>query len=133
MIGEILSLGSTILDKLFPDAGERDRQKLRLVELERAGELKELETRYAAIVAEAQSSDPWTSRARPGFLYVMYLLFLASIPFGVVAVFCPDKAATFQQYVSAWFNGLPPELYTLFGAGYLGYSGMRSWDKRRKP
>ena len=33
-----------------------------------------------AIVAEAQSADPRTSRARPSFLYVMYALLIWSIP-----------------------------------------------------
>jgi hypothetical protein len=30
----------------------------------------------AAVLAEAESPDPWTSRARPSFLYVMYVLLL---------------------------------------------------------
>lgn len=39
-----------------------------------------------AIIAEAQSRDPWTSRARPSFMYVMYVLILFSIPRGAISV-----------------------------------------------
>ena len=42
-----------------------------------------------AIVAEAQSTDPWTSRARPSFLYMMYALILWAIPMGLIAAADP--------------------------------------------
>ena len=45
-----------------------------------------------AIVAEAQSTDPWTSRARPAFLYVMCALLMWSIPMGLIAAAEPKMA-----------------------------------------
>jgi hypothetical protein len=38
-------------------------------------------------LAEAQSADPWTSRARPNFLYVMYILLPTALPTGVLSAF----------------------------------------------
>ena len=65
---DILNLLSTGLDKLIPDAAQRQELKLKAMALQQNGEFREMETAMSAIVAEAQSSDKWTSRARPAFL-----------------------------------------------------------------
>jgi hypothetical protein len=31
--------------------------------------------------------------------------------------------------MTAYLPGLPAELYTLFGTGYLGYTAARTWGK----
>ena len=74
-----------LIDKIIPDPKAREAAKLELLRLERTQELELLRVQLSAIVAEAQASDPWTSRARPSFLYVMYALLLWSIPMGVIA------------------------------------------------
>src|SRR3546814_8479484 len=61
LIGPIASL----IDKIIPDKEARARAKLELLQLEGTQEMKLIEARLQAIVAEANSSDPWTSRARP--------------------------------------------------------------------
>ncbi|MCB2088704.1 MAG: hypothetical protein KDD98_07750, partial [Sphingomonadaceae bacterium] len=61
LIGPIAS----IIDKVIPDPEARRKAKLELLELQGSQELKTIETRLSAIVAEANSADPWTSRARP--------------------------------------------------------------------
>ncbi|MBW2635998.1 MAG: hypothetical protein JRC86_00480, partial [Deltaproteobacteria bacterium] len=81
----VLSLSGKVLDKVLPDKAAREAAKLKMATLVQDGEVKELETRMSAIIAEAQSSDPWTSRARPSFLYVMYIMILASIPMGILS------------------------------------------------
>ena len=96
-----------------------------------SGELKEIELSLSAIVAEANSSDPWTSRARPSFLYVIYLMILMSIPMGFLFAFKPEVAQAVTTGVNAWLMAIPEPLYTLFGIGYLGYTGARTWDKSR--
>jgi hypothetical protein len=83
---------SNIIDKIIPDKEARDRAKLELLKLEGSQELEEVRVQMSAILAEAQSTDPWTSRARASFLYVMYLLLLWSIPLGLIAAFRPDAA-----------------------------------------
>jgi hypothetical protein len=127
LIGPIAS----IIDKIIPDKAARDRAKLELLTLEGSQELRQIETRMAAIVAEAQSADPWTSRARPSFLYVMYTMLLFALPMGVLAAFRPQAATDIAAGMNAYLNGLPEPLYALFGTGYLGYTAARQWGKVR--
>ncbi|NCN83631.1 MAG: hypothetical protein GW808_11900 [Sphingomonadales bacterium] len=122
---------SSIIDKIIPDKEARDRAKLELLKLEGSQELEEVRVQMSAILAEAQSGDPWTSRARPSFLYVMYLLLLWSIPMGLIAAFRPDAARDIAAGMNAYLSGIPEPLYALFGTGYLGYTVARQWGKIR--
>lgn len=125
LIGPIVS----IIDKVIPDKEARDRAKLELLRMEGTQELQMIEARMSAIIAEAHSNDPWTSRARPSFLYVMYVMLLFAIPMGILAAFRPDAARDIAQGMNAYLNGLPEPLYALFGTGYLGYTAARQWGK----
>lgn len=131
-LGAVFDFGSKIIDKLFPDKTEAEKLKLAMLQQQQAGEFKDLEMRFSAIVAEANSQDPWTSRARPSFMYVMYTLLLAALPMGVLFAFQPDTAQAVTDGVGRWLNALPEELWWLFGAGYLGYSGARTFEKVKK-
>ncbi|MEO0690228.1 MAG: holin family protein [Pseudomonadota bacterium] len=125
LIGPITS----IIDKIIPDKEARDKAKLELIKLEGTQEMRLIEARLQAIVAEAQSKDPWTSRARPSFLYIMYIMVLWALPMGVLAAFDPDAARDIAQGMNSYLNGLPEPLYALFGTGYLGYTAARQWGK----
>lgn len=127
LIGPIASL----IDKIIPDKEARARAKLELLQLEGTQEMKLIEARLQAIVAEANSSDPWTSRARPSFLYVMYAMILWALPMGVLAAFNPAAARDIAAGMNAYLNGLPEPLYALFGTGYLGYTAARQWGKAK--
>ena len=120
-----------IIDKIIPDKEARDRAKLELLKLEGSQELEEVRLQMSAILAEAQSADPWTSRARPSFLYVMYLLLLWSIPMGLIAAIRPEAARDISAGMNAYLSGIPEPLYALFGTGYLGYTVARQWGKIR--
>ena len=120
-----------LIDDLFTSDEERAAAKLKLLKMEQDGELAKVKTQISVILAEAQSKDPWTSRARPMFLYVVYIFILASIPMGFVAVFSPDTATGVATGVGAWLAVIPDSMWALFGAGYLGYTGARSWDKSK--
>lgn len=128
----ILAIGKTIIDRVWPDATKQAEAQLRLIELQQSGELRDLEVRLSAIIEEARSADPWTSRARPSFLYVVYLMILASIPMGVLHAFAPTVASGIAVGMQAWLAAIPSEVWTLFGAGYLGYTTARSWDKTKR-
>lgn len=125
IIGPITGL----LDKIIPDPKARDEAKLKLLELQGTQEMEQVKTQMSAIIAEAQSTDPWTSRARPSFLYVMYALLLWSIPMGLIAAAQPQMAKDIAAGMAAYLNGLPQPLYALFGTGYLGYTVARQWGK----
>jgi len=122
---------TSIIDKVIPDPKQRDAAKLELLKLQGSQELDLLRTQLSAIVAEANSADPWTSRARPSFLYVMYAMILLSVPMGVVAAFHPETAQAIGSGMTSYLNGLPEPLYALFGTGYLGYTAARQWGKAR--
>ena len=120
---------ASIIDKIIPDKEARERAKIELVKLEGTQELQAIQARLSAIVAEAGSTDPWTSRARPSFLYVMYALLLWALPMGLLAAFRPETARAIAEGMNAYLNGLPEPLYALFGTGYLGYTAARQWGK----
>lgn len=125
LIGPIAS----IIDKVIPDKAQRDKAKLELLQLQGSQELAEIQARLSAIVAEANSHDPWNSRARPSFLYVIYILLLWALPMGLLAMFSPERAQAIAAGMNAYLSGLPEPLYALFGTGYLGYTAARQWGK----
>ena len=125
LIGPVTS----IIDKVIPDPKQRDEAKLELLKLQGSQELDTLNAELSAIVAEANSKDPWTSRARPSFLYVMYVLLLWALPMGVLAAFRPEMAKDIAGGMNSYLNGLPDSLYGLFVTGYLGYTAARQWGK----
>ena len=118
-----------LIDKIIPDPQARDRAKLELLKLQGDQEMAAIGQQMQAIVAEAQSADPWTSRARPSFLYVMYALILWAIPMGLIAAADPRMAIGIGNGMTAYLRGIPEELYALFGTGYLGYTAARTWGK----
>ena len=128
IIGPIAGL----IDKIIPDPQARERAKIELLKLQGTQEMEALKTQLSAIVAEAQSADPWTSRARPSFLYVMYALLLWSIPMGLISAAQPGVADAIGRAMNAYLTGLPEPLYALFGTGYLGYTVAREWGKAKK-
>ena len=128
-----LNVAGKVIDKLFPDPAERDKAKLEMAKLQLDGEFKGVELQMSAILAEAKSVDPWTSRARPSFLYVIYIMILAAIPMGILSVFSPDSATQITTGMEIWLESIPKELWITFGTGYAGYTVARSaWDKKTK-
>jgi hypothetical protein len=129
LISGLLGPLTTVIDRVLPDREARDRAKLELLKLEGSQAAQAIETQLSAIVAEAQSLDPWTSRARPGFLYVMYALLLWALPMGLIAAVRPEAAQAIAAGMRAYLEGIPEPLYALFGTGYLGYTAARQWGK----
>ena len=129
LIEGILSPITQLLDKIIPDPRARDAAKLELLKLQGSQEMDVLRVQLSAIVAEAGSTDPWTSRARPSFLYVMYAMILWAIPMGLIASVRPDMAKAIAAGMNAYLAGIPEPLWALFGTGYLGYTAARQWGK----
>ena len=125
----VLEIGGKLIDRLFPDPAQRDLAKLQLIKLQQSGDLDVVKVQLSAIIADSQSSDPWTSRARPSFLYVVYILLLWSIPMGVLAMFRPDLAVAFTNGFKGWMASIPDSVLTLFGVVMTGYVAGRSWEK----
>ena len=132
LLTQLLPVVGEVIDRVIPDPKAREAAKLQLVQQVQEGKLKEVEQQLSAILAEAQSKDPWTSRARPTFLYVVYLLILTSIPMALVHAFNPELALRLIEGFHGWLAAIPESIITLFGVGYLGYTGARSYDKFKR-
>lgn len=130
-IGSIFTIGGKIIDKLFPDPEQKAKAQLELLAMQQSGELEGVKVQLSAIIAEAQSADPWTSRARPSFLYVVYILLLSAIPMGVLTVFNPGAALDLTTGFKAWLGAIPDSILTLFGTVMTGYVLGRSWEKTK--
>ena len=130
-IGSIFTIGGKIIDKLFPDPEQKAKAQLELLAMQQSGELEGVKVQLSAIIAEAQSADPWTSRARPSFLYGVYILLLAAIPMGVLTVFNPGAALDLTTGFKAWLGAIPDSILTLFGTVMTGYVLGRSWEKTK--
>lgn len=129
LIDAIIGPIGKLLDKIIPDPQARDRAKMELLQLQGSQEMEALKAQLSAILAEAGSTDPWTSRARPSFLYVMYTIILWAIPMGLIAAVAPDMAKGIANGMNAYLAGIPEPLWALFGTGYLGYTAARQWGK----
>lgn len=129
MLLDIVSTILGVVDKSIPDPKAKAAAQLEVLKLQQDGQFKDLEIAIDAIKAEAQSSDPWTSRARPSFLYVMYILLLSSIPFGISSIFFPTQMDLAVVGFQKWLAAIPENMWYLFGAGYLGYTGSRTFEK----
>ena len=129
MLEAVIGPVAKLIDKIIPDPQARDRAKLELLKLQGDQEMAAIAQQMQAIIAEAQSADPWTSRARPSFLYMMYALILWAIPMGLISAVNPTMAEGIARGMAAYLRGIPEELYALFGTGYLGYTAARTWGQ----
>jgi Holin of 3TMs, for gene-transfer release len=129
LIDAVIGPIGKLLDKIIPDPQARDRAKMELLQLQGTQEMEALKAQLSAILAEAGSTDPWTSRARPSFLYVMYTIILWAIPMGLIAAVAPDMAKGIANGMNAYLAGISEPLWALFGTGYLGYTAARQWGK----
>jgi hypothetical protein len=90
-----------------------------------------MQVTLSAILAEANSADPWTSRARPTFLYVIYGVIMLCVLGSIIGIWWPQQVFQAAENLNKLLGAVPESLWWLFGAGYLGYTGARSFDKWR--
>ena len=128
----LLPVVGQVLDRVLPDREAQARARAELARLEQEGALRATEAQMSAILSEARSADPWTSRARPTFLYVMYFTILACLGGSVIGVWWPDPVTTAAQNFANLLAAIPESLWWLFGTGYLGCTGARTVDKWRR-
>ncbi len=75
------------------------------------------------IRAETTSTDAYVRRARPTFLYCMILAIFYSL------VIVPTASALGGHGFVAL--DIPASYLQLFGVGFLGYTGARTWEKSK--
>lgn len=103
------------------NAFELQKMEMELKKQQQDYMTEEIKAASANIQAEANTGDPQVRRARPYFLYVMYIILLWNF------VLLPFIQMAFKMTLAP--INLPSDLYWLFGCGYLGYAGFRSLDK----
>ena len=132
LLPALLPVLGSVLDRLLPDRAQAAEARAELARLQQDGALRATEAQLSAILTEAASADPWTSRARPTFLYVMYAVILACMVGAVAGIWWPDQVTSAAQNFANLLAAIPETLWWLFGTGYLGYAGARSFDKWRE-
>jgi hypothetical protein len=120
-----------LVDNLFTSDEERDKAKLQLLKMEQDGKLESVKQEMSVLLAEAKSKDPWTSRARPSFLYVFYTLILFGIPVGITSIFNPEAAIAMGNGFKGWLDAIPEEAWTAFWICFSGYTGARTFEKHK--
>lgn len=132
MIGDAIAATiGKIIDRAWPDPQQKAQAALALEELRQAGAFRELDAALKAIQTEASSNDPWTSRARPSFMYVFYGVLISLVVVApAIGTVNPEAMKSFFQNVAAGFQAIPEALWWTFSAGYLGYTGARTYEKR---
>ncbi|MBB3065605.1 3TM-type holin [Limibacillus halophilus] len=134
LVGPLAKLAGDLIDNLFETEEEKAAAHVKLIQLDQKGRLQDMQIQLSAILAEARSDDPWTSRARPTFLYLMYAVLVFLIFFGApLSVFYPEEVTAAAKAVSELLNAIPEPVWWLFGTGYLGYTSARTLDKWKRP
>lgn len=123
------TLLTTAIDKIWPNPEDKAKADAQVMIATATAAVQQLQAAQAVMLAEEQSADPWTSRARPTFMYVIYFLILMSVPMGILTIFQPDSATQLIAGFHNWLDAIPKPFIDLFGIGYLGYSASRTVDK----
>ncbi|WP_291325278.1 holin family protein [Desulfovibrio sp. UCD-KL4C] len=118
-IDSILNIGSTIIDKIWPDAGEREKAKARLAELAAQGQLAELQGSLKIMLAEMNGN--WLQRSWRPILMLVIVTIVA------------NNYLLYPYLSLFWTNApqleLPPQLWELMKLGLGGYVVGRSAEK----
>jgi len=124
-VGNIITGAADVVDRFVQTPGEKAEALKALREIEQRESQALLQATHSVISEEAKSDDPFVRRARPMFLYLMYII----IAFNFILV--PILHMGIELWGKTPFTPLPipEEIYWLFGSGYLGYAGARTWDK----
>jgi hypothetical protein len=123
------SLIKDAIDRIWPNPTDDAAAKVAILKANTDSIIAQLNAQNRAANAEAASADPWTSRARPSFLYVMYALILASVPMGFLAAIRPDMAKDVAAGMQAWLMAIPTELWQVFGLCFSVYGVSRTVEK----
>jgi len=127
----IIQAAFELIGKVIPDPQAKAEAQRKLLEMEQSRELEAEKQRYSAIVTEAGSQDPWTSRARPSFMYVFYaLLIFLVIVLPLIGLAEPTAMTAVLGNIKLGFAAIPEEMWWTFTAGYLGYTTARSYEKK---
>jgi hypothetical protein len=119
------------INKIWPSETDKANSQAVIIKATADAALAQMAQQMSVMLEEAKSADKWTSRARPSFLYVMYIMILISIPFGIIWAFEPAYAERMAKGLQLWLAAIPDGLWATFGIGYSGYAVARSVEKAK--
>ena len=117
------------INKIWPNPEDAAAAQATIIKATSDAALASLQQQMSVMLAEANSADKWTSRARPSFMYVMYTLILASLPLGVLYAFDPKHADLIAVGLQKWLAAIPDTLWQMFGFCFCGYTAGRTMEK----
>lgn len=123
IVSTLVGVGASLIDKLIPDKEAAAAAKIKLLELEQAGELEELKQRGGIVKAEAESQHWLTAAWRP----ITMLSFVAIVVNNYILA--PYIALFFGADISL---EIPPNLWDLLQIGIGGYIVGRSGEQIAK-
>jgi len=119
----LIEAGLRIIDKIIPDPEAKAEATRKLLEIQQAGELAEVEAAMNVVVAEAKSEHALTSQWRP----ITMLVFTAIVANNYIL-------APYLQAMFSWnvMLEMPDQLWNLLSIGIGGYVVGRSSEKAIK-
>lgn len=131
-IGSVLDFGSKIIDRIWPDATQRDAAKLELFKAQQAGEFKEMDQAFdlaksqiGTNTVEAASTSLFVAGPRPFVMWICGFALLYSSIFEPIARF----VATVIYRYTGQFPVIDTTITMQLLIGLLGLGAMRSYDK----
>lgn len=123
MIGTVINGIFSVLDKVLPNPSEAAAAKLKVLELQQTGELKQLETAASVVISEAQG-EGWLQKNWRPITMLTFVFIVANnyIIYPYLSLFW-DKAPILP---------LPDHLWKLLELGITGYILGRSGEKIAK-
>ena len=130
----VFSMGSKIIDKIWPDKVEAEKAKLKLFEMQQAGEFKELEAELEKAkmqvdvnTAEANSGSNFRGGWRPFIGWICgtglaYAVLIQPLATGLIQAFVPEMKTFIMPSVQT--DALMALLF-----GMLGLGGYRTYEK----
>ncbi len=123
----LMSLGTKLIDKFFPDPVAANAAKLELLKMQQSGELAVMTAQTEINKVEAASSSTFVAGWRP------FIGWVCGVAFSVQYLIAP-----FATWLTALYGNpvVFPELdmgtlFTLLG-GMLGLGGLRTFEKVKK-
>ena len=123
-IAALLSFGTTLIDKFFPDPNQAAQAKATLLEMQTKGELDQMLGQLEINKAEASSSSTFVAGWRPAIGWVCALALAYQYLFKPLMTW----GATVTGYTVPPMPGLDDNLWQLM-RGMLGMGGLRTFEK----
>lgn len=130
----LIDLGTSVIERLFPDPAQQAQERLKLTELAQSGELAQLEAHVKLMLGqlevnktEAKHKSLFVAGWRPAVGWVC----VSVLGFNYIGVYLLEFASAFLSTpvtVPSRFD--MSELWPVL-LGMLGVGGMRSFDKSK--